>query len=369
MPSLFEMSFSKALNVNGVPHVFLKCSDTRVDRQYEEMEQGALEDMLQFFKSGNVTLIDNHSSSFEMGHCVDGEIIKGSDGALELVAEIAMNMSHPFSDTLYKEVEAGTCKRGGSVGGRAKGARYYNTSLQKEVRRIVHVTDLEHIAVTRPNRSAVASAEFVGAIMKSVDWDGTPVENKNNGDITIVDPKEFEKALTGFNEALALQKTTIDTQAAQLQTATTALNAAATATSNIDLAKSLGEFKTANIDPLSTQIGDMVKAMGTLIELNGTIVAKLNGAQPRIAQPAQATGTAADFLKGLGIGTGGADDETDEQKAFKKSVDDAQAEFNVIKGKIDAGIQLSDDDQQKRQILGSRMLQLQIKGAKFDYGK
>lgn len=364
---MFEMVFSKSTTVNGVPHVFLSCSDTEVDRQLDEMEKTALDDMLNFFKAGNVTLIDNHSSSFEMGKCVDGEIVKRSDGVLELVAEIALDMEHPFSGRLLKEIQDGTCQRGGSVGGRAKGTKYYNVALNKEVRKIVNVTELEHIAVTRPNRSAVASARFVGAIMKSVDWNSAPVDNTNRTEgNNNVDQKEFEKSLGDFTTALNSQKDIIENQKKVIDAQDAAIKKSLEGDGKIDLVKALGDFETAKVEPLNKQMGEILNMVKGLVQLNSEIIKTMAAPRARVQQPSgENTGNVADMLKSLGIGADGKNEPSAEDQAFEAQVKKTQEDFNLIKSKRDLGIELTDEEKAKSTMIGSQMLTLQLKGAKF----
>lgn len=152
-------------------HVVVKASGLKVDRQDERMDSTAIEDMTSACKAGDVHLLDNHYSSFEMGKSTDASIVaedlepfkKG-----DMLVDFELNDTHPNNDQLYQECEAGTCKRQASVGGNVTKARYeYNEELGKAVKVLEHV-DLDHIAVTREGHSAYPDAEFVGAIMKAV---------------------------------------------------------------------------------------------------------------------------------------------------------------------------------------------------------
>lgn len=158
------ISFAKAYYKGKDRYIAVKASGLKVDRQLERMMPSAIEDMVAACKSGKVDLLDNHFSSFEMGKSTDAEV--NEDG--EMTVEFKLNDTHPNVDQLYKEIEAGDCKRQASVGGNVTESKFeYDRDLGKAVKQLHHV-DLDHIAVTREGHSAYPDAQFTAAIAKQV---------------------------------------------------------------------------------------------------------------------------------------------------------------------------------------------------------
>ena len=167
----YPMSFvrSTAAEDGKKPHVIMRASDTKLDWYGDHMEKKSLDSMASFLKKGGVLLLPEHSSSFEIGTSTNGWVEKSTDGsAWELYAEFEVDPEDRFAMKLVKEIDAGTCKRQASVGGTAEVRPYYNAELQKTVRALEDVTDLEHIAITRANRAAVPSTAFTSAIFRSM---------------------------------------------------------------------------------------------------------------------------------------------------------------------------------------------------------
>lgn len=182
------VTFIKAYTKDKVRHVVVKASGLKVDRQDERMDPSAIDDMTEACKAGDVHLLDNHYSSFEMGVSTGATV--NEDG--EMFVDFALNDTHPNNDQLYDECEKGICKRQASVGGTVTKARYeYNEALGKAVKVLEHV-DLDHVAVTREGHSAYPDAEFVGAIMKAVHLE-MPKFEKGGGTM-----KEFMEMLKGL---------------------------------------------------------------------------------------------------------------------------------------------------------------------------
>lgn len=177
----FGMSFAKAeTDAQGKRHVTAKVSDTRVDFHKEHMTERAIESMLSFLKNGymgadgehtRVWLLPEHGSSFPIGEATDGFVQKSGDDT-ELYATFALYEDDPLAGRLYKSVEAGACKQQLSVGGEAIGRPYYSEVKKSVLTALEDVTQLEHVAVTRPNRAAVKSTGFLSAMIKSVEGAG-----------------------------------------------------------------------------------------------------------------------------------------------------------------------------------------------------
>ena len=165
-PFSAPLSFVKAETKNGQPYIVLRASGPKVDRQGEQMSDGAIKKMIAKAKAGGVELLDNHYSSFDMGKSDDAWMAKGEKGDDELHFGIVGNALNPFLPMLLKDISDGKCNKHTSVGGNVIEAHWEHSKTLGKAVRVLDDVDIDHVAVTRHEKSAYPfdeSSSFVGA--------------------------------------------------------------------------------------------------------------------------------------------------------------------------------------------------------------
>lgn len=298
------VTFCKAETKNGKRYVTVKASGMKVDRQDERMAQSAIDDMTEACKAGDVELLDNHFSSFEMGKSTDAT----TNEAGEMFVEFELNDNHPNNDQLYAECEQGVCKRQASVGGNVTKARYEYDDIRGKAVKVLEHVKLDHVAVTRSGHSAYPDAEFVGAICKQVHLQELNLEGGET-----MNKEQILKALEALGiDSEAFSKSLFKITADMLDPETFALKAEF----RDKLAKSDVKLVPEEKTRVAKSLASILGALGVPVVFNkgeSTTVAET----PEMSAVSKALFEAAtEIRKGL-------DGETTEEKAAVAKLDEA----------------------------------------------
>lgn len=303
------VTFMKAYTKGGKRYVTVKASGLKVDRQDERMAQTAIDDMVDACKAGEVELLDNHFSSFDMGKSTDA--FTNDQG--EMMVEFMLNDTHPNNDQLYAECEAGTCKRQASVGGNVTKAHYEYDEKKGKAVKVLERVKLDHVAVTRSGHSAYPDAEFVGAISKQVHLvDLRQVVEKKEGGETM-NKEAIIKALEALGiDAEAFSKSLFKITADMLDPETYALKA--------EYRDKLGKSEVKLTAEEKTRVA---KALAPILSSLGVPVVFNKGESTTVAETPEMSAVSKALFEAATEIRKGIDGETEEEKAAVAKLDEA----------------------------------------------
>lgn len=168
-------------DAGGRPHIRGIASDSLDDRQGDAITETCIANMARQLNRG-IPLLPDHRSSFEIGTSTLGEPRRNPmTGALELIADFALDDRFVESSILYDEIESGKCKRQLSIGGFLNKKNPRAAYLEQRNGKTLTILDdinLDHIAVTREGRAANPRTGFLDAIRKAINDAGMDVTSE-----------------------------------------------------------------------------------------------------------------------------------------------------------------------------------------------
>jgi len=149
-------------------------SDDQVDLDNERMSLAGLQRMAAQCKK-SVDILESHKTTFAIGRTFDAAI-KASGAVNELEVMIELDDNYPQAASLFEEVRSGNPSKQMSIGGDINLSNPDAVSYEphpggKGVVRVFNDIVLDHIAMTRKSRAAVAGSRFHTALMKSLEGD------------------------------------------------------------------------------------------------------------------------------------------------------------------------------------------------------
>jgi len=166
-------------SADGKPHIRAVASDSLEDRQGDVITETCIGKMAEQVAKGEIPLLPDHRSSFEIGTSRGGETRRNPEtNGLELVTDFELDERYTEATVLFNEVSSRKCKRQLSIGGYLNKNNPRSAYMDRVNGKVVMVLDdiiLDHIAVTREGKAANPRTNFVDAIVKSIDNAGFAV--------------------------------------------------------------------------------------------------------------------------------------------------------------------------------------------------
>lgn len=167
----FDATITKAYERDGEMHVVAVPSDSVRDDQGDRISKGGLGRLAEQCQGG-IDLLDNHRATFPFGKTTGDSHVQEEDGGGRLVVDVELDGGFPQSLALFKDVQAGTCEKQLSIGGKLNRANPDCIRYERDdgVRtRVIEDLLLDHIACTRKGKAANKRTSFLDAVLKAVD--------------------------------------------------------------------------------------------------------------------------------------------------------------------------------------------------------
>jgi hypothetical protein len=167
----FDAEITKAYERDGRMHVLAVPSDTFRDDQGDRISKGGLGRLADQCKNG-IDILDNHRATFPFGRTTGETHVRDVGGGSQLVVDVELDETYPQSLALFKEVQAGICKKQLSIGGKLNRDNpdciRYEKSDDGARTRVIDDLILDHIACTRKDKAANKRTSFLDAVLKAV---------------------------------------------------------------------------------------------------------------------------------------------------------------------------------------------------------